>query len=145
MTNVKNKSTISKAIDVFLIVVWMTAIPAAGVFFGAVTDRAAAILNLPAWVWQVYWACAVVCIAAGIYTRKWVHCWGLAMIFFAMGSLGVSSVIGESNGSFELSELAYVIGPMLGLMVGVGGPVLSALMGLLLVQQKRVLSRPQMA
>ena len=52
------------------------------------------------------------------------------MIFLAIGNLGFSGVVADVQGGFDPSQLAKETGVMLGLMLGVGIPVMSALLGL---------------
>ena len=128
--NAHKKSPISTMTDFLLIFIFVAAIPAVGVGIGNLTDRGSQMLNLQPWIWNVFWACAAVCLATGIYSKKWVHCFGLAMIFLAIGNLGFSGVVADVQGGFDPSQLAKETGVMLGLMLGVGIPVMSALLGL---------------
>lgn len=130
MTTVKSTSTISTVINWLLIAFWMTAIPAAGVFIAYVSSKGAAIMNLQPWIWNVFWVCAAVCGATGLYTKKWKHCIGLVMIFLAIGNVGVSSAIAADQGVFDPGQIAKEIAVAIGLLAGVGLPVVGALMGL---------------
>ncbi|KGG86156.1 hypothetical protein P245_20785 [Comamonas thiooxydans] len=131
MTTAKSKSTISTATDWLLIAFWMTTIPAAGVFIGHVSSRGAEIMNLQPWIWNVFWVCAAVCVTTGLYTKKWKHCIGLAMVFLAIGNVGINSAITADQGMFDPGQMAKEAAVMVGLIAGVGLPVIGALMGIL--------------
>lgn len=129
MNNVKKKSSLSTLVGWLLIALWMTAIPAAGVALGEFSSRGAERLSLHPWIWNVFWACAAVCVATGLYIKNWKHCIGLPMIFLAIGGVGAFDLIADGYEG-PLHRLLARAGSMLGLMLAVGVPFICALIGI---------------